>query len=705
MKIPVFYLVLISIITMNSCNNSSRINYPVTKKVHHVDNYFGVEVADPYRWLEDDNSAETAEWVKTQNEVTFAYLESIPFRGKIRERFTQIWNYPRYSAPFRAGKYYFFYKNDGMQNQSVLYIQEGLDGKPEVFLDPNTFSEDGTVSLSGISVSNDDKYLAYSISRAGSDWNEIRVLEIESMKEYDDLIKWVKFSGMSWFADGFYYSRYDEPKPGEKLSGKNENHKVYYHKLRSSQEQDQLIYENPKFPLRNYGAGVTKDERFLIIYETETTSGNALYVKDLSKPNSDFKQIVDGFEKDYWVIDNIGDHLLVLTNYGAPRKQLVLIDPLKPQPENWTTVIPEKEEVLEGICLIGNRIAASYMKDASSRSYLYDLTGKLLGEVNIPGIGTMSGFSGKKEDNIAFYSFTSFTFPSTIYKFDVEKNESVVFRASEIDFDPSGYETKQVFYTSKDGTKVPMFITHKKGLKYTGKNPTLLYGYGGFNSAMTPAFSISRVIFLENGGVYALANIRGGGEYGEEWHKAGTKLLKQNVFDDFIAAAEYLINEGYTCSQKLAIQGGSNGGLLVGACMIQRPDLFKVALPAVGVMDMLRFHKFTIGWAWVSDFGSSENEEEFHYLLGYSPLHTIKDGISYPATLITTADHDDRVVPAHSFKFAARLQEAHKGRNPVLIRIDTSAGHGAGKPTSKIIDEQTDIWAFVFQNLVVKPKY
>lgn len=690
---------------MNSCDKSSRINYPITKKVAQVDTYFGVEVADPYRWLEDDNSPETAEWVKAQNEVTFAYLESIPFRGKIRERLTQIWNYPRYSSPFRAGKYYFFYKNDGMQNQSVLYIQEGLEGEPSVFLDPNTFSEDGTVALSGLSISHDDRYLAYTISRAGSDWGEAKVIEIETQTELDDHIKWIKFSGISWHGNGFYYSRYDEPKAGEAFSGKNEFHKVYYHKLGSLQSDDILVYQNTKYPLRNYGASVTEDERFLVIYETESTSGNALYVKDLRNPNSAFRQIAVGFEKDYWVIDNIGDKLLVLTNYGAPRKQLVLIDPENPQPSDWKTIIPEKNEVLESVSIIGGRIAANYMKDASSRAYLYDIDGVFITEVNLPGIGTMSGFSAKKEDTIAFYSFTSFTFPSTIYKFDVGKNESVVFRASEIDFDPSGYETKQVFYTSKDGTRVPMFITHKKGLKFNGKNPTLLYGYGGFNAAMTPAFSISRVIFLENGGVYALANIRGGGEYGEEWHKAGTKLKKQNVFDDFIAAAEYLINEGYTCSQKLAIQGGSNGGLLVGACMIQRPDLFKVALPAVGVMDMLRYQKFTIGWAWVSDFGSSDNEEEFHYLLGYSPLHNIKDGVKYPATLITTADHDDRVVPAHSFKFAARLQEAHRGSNPVLIRIETSAGHGAGKPTSKVIDEQTDIWAFVFKNLKVKPIY
>jgi prolyl oligopeptidase len=699
------FLLAASAIMMNSCKQSTPLNYPETRKSDHVDVYFGVEVPDPYRWLEDDNSAETAEWVKAQNEVTFGYLENIPFRGKIRDRLTQIWDYPRYSSPFRAGKYYFFFKNDGMQNQSVIYIQDGLEGKPRVFLDPNTFSEDGTVALSSLSISNDDRYFAYGISRAGSDWVEAKVIEIETGKELDDLIEWIKFSGISWRGDGFYYSRYDEPKPGEALSGKNEFHKVYYHKLGTPQSQDQLVYMNPDFPLRNYGVSVTEDERFLILIESETTSGNALYVQDLSKPNPAFVKIAQGFDYDYSVLDNIGDELLVLTNHNAPRKKLVLIHPDKPQQENWTVVIPEKEEVLRGASLIGGRIAASYMQDATSRAYLHDYEGNFLSEVNLPGIGSMSGFSGKKEDNIAFYTFTSFTFPSTIFKFDVATNESSVYRASEIDFDTEGYETRQLFYTSKDGTRVPMFITHKKGLRLNGKNPTLLYGYGGFNVSVTPSFSVSRLILLENGGIYAVANIRGGGEYGKEWHEAGNRLNRQNVFDDFIAAAEYLVDEGYTSPSKLAILGGSNGGLLVAACMIQRPDLFQVVIPAVGVLDMLRFHKFTIGWAWVGDYGSSDNDEEFHYLLGYSPLHTLQDGVEYPATLITTADHDDRVVPAHSFKFAARLQEAHRGSNPVLIRIETSAGHGAGKPTAKIIEEQTDVWAFVFKNLGVKPVY
>lgn len=705
MKNLLILLTVGSVIMMYSCKNQPQLKYPETHKVDQNDVYFGVEVSDPYRWLEDDNSEETAEWVKAQNELTFSYLESIPFRNKIRDRLNKMWDYPRYGSPFRAGKYYFYFKNDGMQNQSVLYFQEGLEGEANVFLDPNTFSEDGTVALSGLSISNNDRWFGYSISRAGSDWNEIKVIDIETREELPDLIEWVKFSGISWCGDGFYYSRYDAPKAGEALSGKNEFHKVYFHKLGTPQSEDELIYQNRNYPLRNYRASVTDDERFLIIYESETTSGEAMYVKDLNKKNAGFIQIVDNFEKDYSVLDNIGNQLLVLTNYGAPRQQLVLINPDKPKPENWKTIIPEKDEVLGGASLVGGRIIVQYMKDATSRAHIHDYEGNYISEVNLPGIGSLSGFSGKKEDNIAFYSFTSFTHPSTIFKFDVTANESTVYRAAEIDFDADAYETNQVFYTSKDGTQIPMFITHKKGLVMNGNNPTLLYGYGGFNASMTPSFSVSRLILLENGGIYVLANIRGGGEYGEEWHKAGTKLQKQNVFDDFIAAAEYLIDQKYTSPQKIAIQGGSNGGLLVGACMIQRPDLFKVALPAVGVMDMLRFHKFTIGWAWVGDYGSSENEEEFHYLLGYSPLHTLKDGVEYPATLITTADHDDRVVPAHSFKFAARLQEAHKGANPVLIRIDTSAGHGAGKPTAKIIDEQSDIWAFVFKNFGITPKY
>jgi prolyl oligopeptidase len=707
------YLNLIIVISlMVSCKQETkRISiipdpYPVTEKVDTVDVYFGHEVPDPYRWLEDDNSQETEEWVKAQNEVTFGYLEQIPFRGKVKERLEQIWDYPKYGSPFKEGDNWFYFKNDGMQNQYVMYKQTSLDAEPEVFLDPNTFSEDGTVALSGLDFSKDGKYMAYSISKSGSDWSEIFVMEVETKNKLEDHLEWIKFSGMSWKDDGFYYSRYDAPAEGNALKAKNEYHKVYYHQLGTTQDQDQLIFKNDDKPLRNYYAGTTEDESFLILSESEGTSGNALYAKKLDGQQNDFKLIAPGFDHEYNVIDNLGDQLLIMTNEGAPKWQLVLLDPENPLSENWKVIIPEKEEVLQTVSLIGGKIVAEYMKDATSVAYIYDFDGSYLEELQLPGIGSMSGIRGKKEENIAFYSFTSFTFPSAVYKFDMATNTSEVYTRSEIDFDPDAYETRQVFYESKDGTKVPMFIVHKKGLKLNGKNPTYLYGYGGFNISLTPSFSIGRLILLENGFVFAMTNLRGGGEYGEEWHDAGIKMNKQNVFDDFIAAAEYLIQEKYTSPEKLAIAGGSNGGLLVGACMIQRPELFKVALPAVGVMDMLRYHKFTIGWAWASDYGTSEESEEmFKYLLGYSPLHTLEEGINYPATLITTADHDDRVVPAHSFKFAATLQEKHKGENPVLIRIDVKAGHGGGKPTSKIIEEYADEWSFMMYNLGVEPKY
>jgi len=707
------YLSLIIVFSlMISCKQETKrvtivpAPYPVTEKVDTVDVYFGKEVPDPYRWLEDDNSAETEEWVKAQNEVTFGYLEQIPFRNKIKERLEQIWDYPKYGTPFKEGDNYFFFKNDGMQNQYVMYKQTSLDAEPEVFLDPNTFSEDGTVALSGLGFSHDGKYVSYSISKSGSDWSEIYVMEVESKEKLDDHLEWIKFSGMSWKDDGFYYSRYDAPAEGDALKAKNEYHKVYYHKLGTSQDQDQLIYKNDEKPLRNYYAGTTEDESFLILSESEGTSGNALYAKKLDGQQKDFKLIAPGFEHEYNVIDNLGDQLLIMTNEGAPKWQLVLVDPENPSSENWKVIIPEKEEVLQTISLIGGKIVAEYMKDATSVAYIYDYEGNYLEELQLPGIGSMSGMRGKKDENIAFYSFTSFTFPSAVYKFNMDSNTSEVYTRSEIDFNPDAYETKQVFYESKDGTKVPMFVVHKKGMEMDGQNPTYLYGYGGFNISLTPSFSIGRLILLENGFVFAMPNLRGGGEYGEAWHDAGIKMNKQNVFDDFIAAAEYLIKEKYTSPEKLAIAGGSNGGLLVGACMIQRPELFKVALPAVGVMDMLRYHKFTIGWAWASDYGTSEeNEEMFNYLLGYSPLHNLEEGINYPATMITTADHDDRVVPAHSFKFAATLQEKHEGENPVLIRIDVKAGHGGGKPTSKIIEEYADEWSFMMYNLGVEPKY
>ena len=697
-------MIIASTIVSQSCNQQQKINYPETKKTDVTDNYHGTQVADPYRWLENDTSAETAAWVEAQNKVTFGYLEQIPFREQIKNRITKIWDYPKYSVTFKKGNRYFYFKNDGMQNQSVLYVQESLEAEPKVLLDPNKFSDDGTVALSNYDISKDGKYLAYGISRGGSDWNEIMVMEVENGNKLDDHLKWIKFSGISWKNDGFYYSRYDEPK-GSELSGKNEFHKVFYHKIGTPQSEDKLVFENKNFPLRNYYASTTDDERFLILYESDTTKGNALHYMDLSAKNPQFATIVANFDNEHVVIDNIDGNLLVRTNFNAPKYRLVLIDPANPAKENWKIILPEEQEVLEGITLIGGKIVAEYMKDACSKAYIYDMEGKKLDELNLPGIGTLGGLNGHKDDNVAFYGYSSFTFPSTIYKYDIEKNESVIYRDPQVDFDASLYETKQIFYESKDGTKVPMFIVHKKGLEMNGKNPTLLYGYGGFNISMTPGFSTSRLILLEQGGVFAMANLRGGGEYGEEWHLAGTKERKQNVFDDFIAAAEYLIQNGYTSPDFLAINGGSNGGLLVGACMIQRPDLFRVALPAVGVMDMLRYHQFTIGWAWVSDYGSSENAGDFAYLIKYSPLHNLKKGTCYPATMVTTADHDDRVVPAHSFKFAATLQEAQSCNNPVLIRIETKAGHGAGKPTTKIIEELADFYSFIFYNMGIIPKY
>lgn len=684
-------------IIMASCKH--KINYPITKKVDTFDNYFGTKVADPFRWLENDTSSETAAWVKEQNKVTNDYLARIPFRDKIREKLTKMWNYPKYGVPFREGPWYFYNKNNGLQNQSVLYVRKGLNGDPRVLLDPNTLSADGTVALAGLSVSHDGKYLAFSIARSGSDWNEIHVMEIENGKLLGDTLKFVKFSGMAWQKDGFYYSRFEEPKPGQELTAQNKNHKVYYHVVGTPQKNDRLVYENKKFPDRNYGAQVTEDERFLILYETESTSGNALWYQELTKKQTGFKPLVTGFDYDYGVIDNAGGQLIVTTNLQAPRKKLILMDPEHPAPENWKTIIPERDDVLESVDLAGDRIISTYMQKAISKAFVYDMSGKFLHEMELPGLGTLTGISGKPGDNIAFYGYTGFRYPTTIFKYDVSTNKSTVYNAAEIEFNPDEYETTQVSYLSKDKTTVTMFLVYKKGLKLDGNNPTLLYGYGGFNISMTPSFSISRTLFLSNGGVYAVANIRGGGEYGENWHKAGIKEKKQNVFDDFIAAAEYLISEKYTCPEKLGIMGGSNGGLLVGACMTQRPDLFKVVIAQVGVMDMLRYHKFTIGRAWASDYGTSDTKEGFEYLYKYSPLHNLKKGVKYPATLAVTGDHDDRVVPMHTFKFISTLQDDQAGDNPVLVRIETKAGHGGGKPTAKVIDEATDIWSFVMYNL------
>jgi prolyl oligopeptidase len=699
------FILLLVIALLPACQKQgSQLTYPATKKVDVVDDYFGTKVPDPDRWLEDDNSEETKKWVEEENKVTFAYLEKIPFREKIRQRLTEIYNYPRYSSPFREGEYYFFYKNDGLQNQSVIYIQKGLEGQPEVFIDPNILSPDGTVRIGLVAFSKDNRYVAISQSEAGSDWSEMKVMEIESKKELSDRIQWVKFSGAAWQGDGFYYSAYERPEKGKELTARNEFQKVFYHKLGNFQEKDTLIYEDKEHPFREAGVDITEDGKYMFLITSEGTYGNELYYKDLSVKNMEFESLIKGFEFNNYVIDNVGDKFLVYTNTDASNYKVVLMDPKNPSKDNWQTVIPEKPEVLEGASAVGGQLFCSYLKDAYTRVYQHDLAGNLVREIEFPALGTAGGFGGKRDDKILFYTFTSFTYPPTIYKYEIASGKSELFRKTEVKFKPEDFEAKQVFYFSKDKTKIPMFIVHKKGLKLNGKNPTYLYGYGGFNISEQPTFNVSNLVLLENGGVYALANLRGGGEYGEKWHRAGMLLNKQNVFDDFIAAAEYLINEKYTSKDKLAIAGGSNGGLLVGACLTQRPDLFKVAFPAVGVMDMLRYHKFTVGQGWVVEYGSSNDEKNFKNLYSYSPLHNINDGVAYPATLVTTADHDDRVVPAHSFKFAATLQEKHRGKNPVLIRIETRSGHGSSN-VSKAIAELTDKWSFMFYNMKVKVNY
>lgn len=678
----------------------ATLTYPSTKKVDQVDDYFGTTIVDPYRWLEDDNAEDVKAWVEEQNRATFAYLENIPFREAIKERLTELYNYPKYSSPFRAGEYYFFYKNDGLQNQYVIYIQKGLDGEPEVFIDPNELSEDGTIRIRLIGFSNDDRYAAFSRSESGSDWREIHVMEIATKKELTDRIQWVKFSGAAWHGDGFFYSGYDEPQEGQELTEQNKYQKIFYHKLGDPQEKDKIVYEDRDHPHRYVWSHVSEDERYLFLSTSEGTHGNELYYKDLSKKGAEFQPLITGFEYDSYVINNIDDGFLMHTNIDAVNNRVVLIDSKNPTKEKWQTVIPEKNNVLSYAGTAGGQLFCNYLKDANSRIYQCDLTGKLVREIELPALGSAYGFEGKKEDKTLFYMFTSFTYPSTIYKYDVESGKTDVFHKSEVKFDPENFVAKQVFYTSKDGTRIPMFIVHKKGLELDGNNPTFLTSYGGFDVSLTPYFSAPRVVLLEYGCVYGLPNLRGGGEYGEEWHKAGMLHNKQNVFDDFIAAAEYLIEEKYTSSSMLAISGASNGGLLVGACMTQRPDLFKVALPAVGVMDMLRYHKFTVGWGWIVELGSSDKEEHFTNLLSYSPLHNIEEGVSYPATLVTTADHDDRVVPAHSFKFIAALQEKHRGDNPVLIRIETRSGHGSSS-TTKMIEELTDEYSFMLYNMGV----
>jgi prolyl oligopeptidase len=688
-----------------SSNPAIPVKYIETRKDTSVsDNYFGTIVDDPYRWLEDDMSEETKSWVVAQQQTTEGYLQQISFRDSIKSRLTELWNYPKYSLPFKDGGYYFFYKNDGLQNQSVLYFQKTLDAQPEVLLDPNSFSAEGTTSISSFSVSKDGKYAAYSISEGGSDWNTIRVISLPDKKTLSDEIEWVKFSGISWYKDGFFYSKYPEPKKGDQLKSSNQFQKVYYHKIGTSTENDVLIYEDKENPLQGHYAGVTDDEHYLIISITQGTYGNKIKFKDLTQGiDSPFSSIIDDFNNESSVVDNIDNQFYIYTNIGADKYRMISVDASKAADRKaWKDIIPATDHVLSGVTHIGGKWVANYLKDASSQVKIFDQQGKFLYELQLPTMGTVGGFSGKRDESKAFFSFTSFSFPNTIYEFDVNNGKQEIFKKSDVKFDPSEYEVKQVFYKSKDNTSVPMFIVHKKGIKRNGKNPTLLYGYGGFDISILPNFSISNITFLEQGGIYAVANLRGGGEYGEKWHKAGMLENKQNVFDDFISAAEYLISEKYTQSSKLAIHGRSNGGLLVGAAMTQRPDLFKVAIPAVGVLDMLRFHQFTIGHAWVVEYGSSEDSAGFKNLYSYSPLHNLKKGTQYPATMVMTADHDDRVVPAHSFKFAAALQENHKGENPVLIRIDINAGHGAGKSTSMAIQEMTDFWTFTMYNLGMK---
>lgn len=689
------FTLLIFFIISHQLLSQGRFNYPVPMKTEHKETYFGTVVEDPFVWMEDMQSPDVRNFINEENEVTENYLSAIPFRDKIRERITKLWNYPRYSAPFQAGDYYFFYKNDGLQNQSVLFRQKGLDGTPEIFLDPNKFSTDGTIAIGGTSVSWDNKYFAYSLNRSGSDWAEIYVMDIESKEKLKDSLNWVKFSGINWFNDGFYYNRY-EAILGDKLKIKNQSPKIYYHKIGDDQSNDVLIYDDKINPERSFSIFTTEDQIYM--FKTEWQKGfpgNTLSYMDLRKAEITYTQISDNFENSFSVIETVEDGIYIRTNKDAPKKKVVKFVPSTNQ---FIEVIPESEYVMNSITFVNDKLIVQYMKDAYEIVYVYDKDGIFENEIKLPSIGSISGFSGRKNFKEVFYTFVSFTYPQSIYKYDIEKKSSDLFHSTELDFKSDDYESKQVFYPSKDGTKIPMFLVYKKGLELNGNNPTLLYGYGGFNVNMTPNFSAIRLLFLENGGIYAMACLRGGGEYGEEWHKAGMQLNKQNVFDDFISAAEFLIKEKYTSSEKLAIQGGSNGGLLVGAVINQRPELFKVALPAVGVMDMLKYHKFTIGWAWVTDYGSSDDSVHFENLYSYSPLHNIKPQ-NYPATLITTSDHDDRVVPLHSYKYAATLQENNTGVNPVLLRVETEAGHGAGKPTSKAIDEQTDIWSFVFYNL------
>ena len=684
---------------------AEKITYPASKKIDHVDDLHGTKVPDPYRWLEDDvrESKDVAAWVEAENKVTMSYLEAIPQRDAIRKRLTELWNYEKYSAPFKAGSRYFFFKNDGLQNQSVLYKQDSLEAEPTILIDPNAWSKDGTVALGSTSFSDDGRYMAYSVADAGSDWNTWRILDVETGRLLEDELKWIKFSGAAWTNDnrGFFYGRYDAPPPGAAFQKTNLNQKVYYHRVGTPQSQDVLVYKRPDEPTWGFGLRVSEDGRYLIITVWKGTNDKyRILYKDLTEPYGMPIELIDHFNDEYSFIGNDGTTFYFVTDLQASRKRVVAIDTRNPSVIR--EVIPQAAETLAGADIIANQFVLTYLKDAKTQVKVHAMDGRLIREVQFPGIGSATGFTGKRTETETFYSFSSFATPPSIFRYDLLTGESKLLRRAAVKFNPDDYEVKQVFYSSKDGTRVPMFVAHKKGLKLDGSNPTLLYGYGGFSISLTPSFSVSRLAWMEMGGVFAMPNLRGGGEYGEEWHTAGTKLKKQNVFDDFIAAGEWLIKNNYTQPAKLGIQGGSNGGLLVGACMTQRPDLFGACLPAVGVMDMLRFHKFTAGRFWVDDYGSADNPDEFKALLAYSPYHSLKAQMRYPATLVTTADTDDRVVPGHSFKFAARLQEYHTGEAPVLIRVETRAGHGAGKPTSKLIEETADLWAFLVKNLGMK---
>ena len=701
---------LLSFTQMAHCQNEDKLNYPLSRKVDQADQYFGVSVEDPYQWLEEDvrKSDEVKAWVAAQNKLAFSYIEKLPYREEIEQRLTKLWDYEKFGPPRKRGGRYYFSKNDGLQNQSVVYQMDTLESEPTVLIDPNKWSKDGTVALGGLAYSDDGKYAAYGVQESGSDWRTWYVMEIGSGKKLDDKIEWIKFGGISWTPDssGFFYSRYDAPKEGEAFQSTNKNQKVYFHRLGTSQSEDKLVHKDDAHPEWGFSPSVTEDGKYLIVTTWKGTDDRyRILYRSVEDENAEMTVLIDNFENEFSFVGNEGSKFYFKSDFNAPKKCILTIDITKPERANWSVIVPEADEAMDSAGMIGDYIVVDYLKDAKTQIKLFDLAGKFVREVEFPGIGSAGGFDGRRSHDETFYTFSSFNQPPSTYRYDLKSGKSTLFRRAKVDFDPDDFEVKQVFYNSKDGTRVPMFIAHKKGIKLNGKNPTLLYGYGGFNISLTPGFSIQRLQWIEMGGVFVMANLRGGGEYGKDWHKAGTKTQKQNVFDDFISAAEWLISNGYTSEKNIGIQGGSNGGLLVGACMTQRPDLFGACLPAVGVMDMLKFQHWTAGRFWVDDYGSSGNsKDEFDALLAYSPYHNIEDGVEYPPTMVTTADTDDRVVPGHSFKFAARLQAAQAGTNPALIRIETKAGHGAGKPTAKIIEEVADQWAFLAKHLGLTPE-